>query len=225
MLWGKTAFYVKLSDEDLSRYSYKTESVSLTKCPYYHSRRCVVYRIRTFSRATKSNIKFRKTTNCCGGLWGDEVSGGWCPVPRFWFSRRWRLAVLSCVALLLTTSHRICLDVALVAMLNQTATTYTDNRTSLPHLSPATPHDNMTATNVSRDATCFNASDVDILTTKIFEYQVWETVVVISDWRTTLLCFSCLMTVLGSLKWFYRHRVWWCKSMYSLTFRVRVMLP
>jgi len=80
--------------------------------------------------------------------------------------------VLSCVALLLTTSHRICLDVALVAMLNQTATTYTDNRTSLPHLSPATPHDNMTATNVSRDATCFNASDVDILTTKIFEYQV-----------------------------------------------------
>ena len=31
MLWGNTAFCVKLSDEDLSRYSYKIESVSLTK--------------------------------------------------------------------------------------------------------------------------------------------------------------------------------------------------
>jgi len=36
MLWGKTAYCVKLSGEDLSRYSNKTESVGLRKCPVYH---------------------------------------------------------------------------------------------------------------------------------------------------------------------------------------------
>ena len=36
MLWGNTAYCVKLSGEDLSRYSNKTESVGLRKCPYCH---------------------------------------------------------------------------------------------------------------------------------------------------------------------------------------------
>jgi len=36
MLWGKTAYRMKLSGEDLSRYSNKTESVGLRKSPYYH---------------------------------------------------------------------------------------------------------------------------------------------------------------------------------------------
>jgi len=36
MLWSNTAYCVKLSGENLSRYSNKTESVSLRKCPYYH---------------------------------------------------------------------------------------------------------------------------------------------------------------------------------------------
>jgi len=35
MLWGNTAYCVKLNDEDLSRYSNKIESVGLIKCPYY----------------------------------------------------------------------------------------------------------------------------------------------------------------------------------------------
>jgi len=35
MLWGNTAYCVKLSDEDLSRYSNKMESVGLRKRPYY----------------------------------------------------------------------------------------------------------------------------------------------------------------------------------------------
>jgi len=30
------AYCAKLSDEDLSHYSNKTESVGLGKCPYYH---------------------------------------------------------------------------------------------------------------------------------------------------------------------------------------------
>ena len=33
MLWGKTAYSVKLSGEDMSN---KIESVDLRKCPYYH---------------------------------------------------------------------------------------------------------------------------------------------------------------------------------------------
>jgi len=37
MLWGSSAYSVKLSGEDLSRYSNKIESVGLRKCPYYHS--------------------------------------------------------------------------------------------------------------------------------------------------------------------------------------------
>jgi len=40
--------------------------------------------------------------------------------PRLWFSRRWRLAVLSSVALLITTAQRLSLDLALTSMLNQT---------------------------------------------------------------------------------------------------------
>ena len=36
MLWGNTAYCVKLSGEDLSRYSNKTESVGLRQCPCYH---------------------------------------------------------------------------------------------------------------------------------------------------------------------------------------------
>jgi len=36
MLWGNTAYYVKLSSEDLSRYSNEMESVGLRTCPYYH---------------------------------------------------------------------------------------------------------------------------------------------------------------------------------------------
>jgi len=36
MLWGITAYYVKLIGEDLLRYSNKTESDGLRKCLYYH---------------------------------------------------------------------------------------------------------------------------------------------------------------------------------------------
>ena len=35
MLWGNTAYCVKLIGEDLSRYSNKIESVGLGKYPYY----------------------------------------------------------------------------------------------------------------------------------------------------------------------------------------------
>jgi len=36
MLWGNTAYCVKLRGEDLSRYSNKIESAGLRRCPYYH---------------------------------------------------------------------------------------------------------------------------------------------------------------------------------------------
>jgi len=36
MLWGNTAYCVKLSGEDLSRYSNKNESYGARKCLYYH---------------------------------------------------------------------------------------------------------------------------------------------------------------------------------------------
>jgi len=48
MLWGNTAYRVKLSGQDLMRYSNKNESVSLRKCPYYH--------YLTKSDVTTSNI-------------------------------------------------------------------------------------------------------------------------------------------------------------------------
>jgi len=35
MLWGNVAYWVKLSGEDLSRYSNEIVSVGLRKCPYY----------------------------------------------------------------------------------------------------------------------------------------------------------------------------------------------
>jgi len=38
MLWGNAAYCVKLSDEDLSRYSNKIASVGLRKRPYYQYR-------------------------------------------------------------------------------------------------------------------------------------------------------------------------------------------
>jgi len=36
VLCGNTTYCVKLSGEDLSRFSNKIESVDLRKCPYYH---------------------------------------------------------------------------------------------------------------------------------------------------------------------------------------------
>jgi len=36
MLWGNTAYCVKLSGEDLPRYSNQIESIGLRKCPHYH---------------------------------------------------------------------------------------------------------------------------------------------------------------------------------------------
>ena len=36
MLWGNTVYCLKLSGEDLSRYSNKIESVALRVCPHYH---------------------------------------------------------------------------------------------------------------------------------------------------------------------------------------------
>ena len=96
-----------------------------------------------------------------------------CTVPRFWFSRRWRLAVLCCVALLIITSQRISVDVAVKSMLNQTASA--DNTTSLSHATDSVvppSGDNVTGTNVSRDTACFNTTNVGILTTKIFKCQV-----------------------------------------------------
>jgi len=41
VLCGNTAYCVKLSDEDWSRYSNEIESVGLRKCPYYH---CLIIR-------------------------------------------------------------------------------------------------------------------------------------------------------------------------------------
>ena len=43
------------------------------------------------------------------------------PAPRFWFSRRWRVAFLSCIGFLIVTTHRVCIEVAVAGMLNQTA--------------------------------------------------------------------------------------------------------
>jgi len=36
VLWGNSAYYVKLSGEDLSHYLNNIESVALRKCPYHH---------------------------------------------------------------------------------------------------------------------------------------------------------------------------------------------
>jgi len=36
MLWDNTAYCVKLSDKDMSRYSDKIESVALRKCLHYY---------------------------------------------------------------------------------------------------------------------------------------------------------------------------------------------
>ena len=36
MLWGNTAYCVKLTGKDLSHYSNEIESVALRRCPYYH---------------------------------------------------------------------------------------------------------------------------------------------------------------------------------------------
>lgn len=41
-------------------------------------------------------------------------------VPRFWFSRRWRLSFLGLVGFLIITCQRISIEVAIIAMLNQT---------------------------------------------------------------------------------------------------------
>jgi len=106
-------------------------------------------------------------------------------VPRLWFSRRWRLAVLSCVALFITTSQRLSLDVALVAMLNQT-TSSTDDNLSSPAVSRRA--DNV-INNASDDdvpprhsiVSCFNATDDHVLTTNIFQYRVRQAV---NDSRT-----------------------------------------
>jgi len=50
MLWGNTAYCVKLSGEDLSRYWNKIESAESRKCPYYH------YRTKKVSGVTITNI-------------------------------------------------------------------------------------------------------------------------------------------------------------------------
>jgi len=36
MSWDNTAYCVKISRKDLSRYSDEVESVGLSNCPYYH---------------------------------------------------------------------------------------------------------------------------------------------------------------------------------------------
>ena len=150
----------------------------------YSAHRAVIFAIAQLSCYFKR--KLRALTN----WWRSDIwLSGWrhcllrCSVPRFWFSRRWRMATLSCVALLITTSQRISIDVALHSMLNHSAAA--DNIRSLPlYHSPAllsSSGDNLTTT--AADATphstaCFNASSVDIFTTKIFEYQVFKLVVV-----------------------------------------------
>ncbi|ESO01868.1 hypothetical protein HELRODRAFT_161046 [Helobdella robusta] len=40
--------------------------------------------------------------------------------PRFWLSRRWRLAILSCIGFLIVTSNRLGVEVALLCMFNKT---------------------------------------------------------------------------------------------------------
>jgi len=59
-------------------------------------------------------------------------------------------------------------------MLNQTA--HGDNRSFLHYTRSLPPPgaDSPTESNVSRHVACSNTTDVDIFTTKIFKYQVWE---------------------------------------------------
>jgi len=84
-----------------------------------------------------------------------------CTVPRFWFSRRWRLAVLCCIALLIITSQRVSINVAVKPMLNNTSSDVGESQ--------APP----SGTNASRlEATCLNMTG--ILTTEIFQYQVCQ---------------------------------------------------
>jgi len=53
MLWGNTAYCVKLSAEDLSRYANKIGPLGLRKCPYYHYlTKKVMSQEQTFLRLT-----------------------------------------------------------------------------------------------------------------------------------------------------------------------------
>jgi len=67
-MWrGNTAYCVKLSGEDLSRYSNKIESVGLKKCPHYHYlSKKVMSQQQTFLRAGptswRENSRYRYGT-------------------------------------------------------------------------------------------------------------------------------------------------------------------
>jgi len=50
MLWGNTAYCVKLSGEGLWRYSNKIETVGLRKCPYYYLLRKWCYNNKYFAK-------------------------------------------------------------------------------------------------------------------------------------------------------------------------------
>lgn len=92
-----------------------------------------------------------------------------CVVPRFWFSRRWRLAVFSCVALLISTSQRVCLDVALVSMLNQTALVSTTPPAPSSSTSPPLDHPTSVRSRRQLETNFLQRSAVDNVTSSINE--------------------------------------------------------
>lgn len=59
-------------------------------------------------------------------------------VPRFWFSRRWRLAILGFVGLLIVSCQRISIEVAIDSMLNQTTLANSSSSERLDRSYPAT---------------------------------------------------------------------------------------
>jgi len=56
-LWGNTTYRVKLSGEDLSRYSIEIESVGFRKCPYYHLLKKVTSQRQTFFRDARHHVE------------------------------------------------------------------------------------------------------------------------------------------------------------------------
>jgi len=69
VLCGNTTYCVKLSGEDLSRFSNKSKSVGLRKCPYYHYlTKKVMSQYQTLLRACPhhgGNIAGRKKLSHC----------------------------------------------------------------------------------------------------------------------------------------------------------------
>ena len=65
-LWGNTACCVKLSGEDLSRYSNNTESVGLRKCPCYHY-------LRRLCHNNKHSLPHMMAEKQLAWIWYEEI--------------------------------------------------------------------------------------------------------------------------------------------------------